>query len=75
MKTKGKVSLKENKKHDVKKTILSLLEKENMTKKEILEQVEQTYSMPKAEVRNIIREVRGDFIKKLNVLQSGFIKI
>lgn len=62
-------------KQEVKKTVLVLLEKENVTKAEIMEDIEKKFVISRAEIRNIIREIRTDLIEKLKVLQSGLIKV
>ena len=73
---KKKTSQKFKKNNDeIRKTVLFLLDKNDVTKAEIVEQIEKKYNISKAEIRNIVREIKTDFITKLNVLQSGMIKV
>ncbi|KAF6242837.1 hypothetical protein C6988_06555 [Nitrosopumilus sp. b1] len=55
--------------------ILSLLDKDGVTKKEIFEQLQEKHKVAPSEIRNSMRQVRADFLKKLNVLQSGVVRI
>ena len=55
--------------------ILSLLDKDGVTKKEIFEQLQEKHKVDPSEIRNSMRQVRADFLKKLNVLQSGVVRI
>lgn len=55
--------------------ILSLLDKDGVTKKEILEVLQEKHKVDPSEIRNSMRQVRADFLKKLNVLQSGVVRI
>lgn len=55
--------------------ILSLLDEDNITKKQILEKIEQEFDVNKPQIRTIMREMRSDFVKKLKILQSGIVGI
>ena len=55
--------------------ILSLLDEDNITKKQILEKIEQEFDVNKPQIRTIMREMRSDFVKKLRILQSGIVGI
>ncbi len=68
MKSKQKTSMKNYDTDDVKNKILSLLDK-GVKKDKILKTLEQEFKVTNSDLRNIIRSIRADFIKKLNVLQ------
>lgn len=55
--------------------ILSLLEDDHITKKQILETIEKEFDVNKPQIRTIMREMRSDFVKKLKILQSGIVGI
>ena len=55
--------------------ILSLLDKDGVTKKEILEVLQEKHKVDPSDIRNSMRQVRADFLKKLNILQSGVVRI
>ena len=71
---KNKTNSNKNK-NEIKKTIFVLLDKTNITKDQIVDQIEEKYNIPRPEIRNIVREIKTDFRNKINVLQSGVIKI
>ena len=75
MKTKQKTSLTQETKQDIRKTILTLLEEEKITKDEIFQSVQTNYGVATSELRTIVREIRSDFLNKLNVLQSGIVRL
>ena len=75
MKTKQKTSLSQQTKRDIRNEILGLLEEEKMTRDEIFESVQNEYSVATSELRVIVREIRTDFLNKLNVLQSGIVRL
>ena len=68
MKSKQKISMKSYDTNDVKNRILSLLDK-GVKKDKILKTLEHEFEVTNSDLRNIIRSIRTDFIKKLNVLQ------
>lgn len=74
MKTKQALSMKKNA-QNLYDEILSLLDKDGVTKKEILEVLQEKHKVDPSEIRNSMRQVRADFLKKLNVLQSGVVRI
>ena len=59
---------------DVKNKILSLLD-EGVKKDEILQTLEHEFEIKNSDLRNAIRSIRADFIKKLNVLQPGALRL
>ena len=59
---------------DVKNMILSLLDK-GVKKDEILQTLEHEFEIKNSDLRNVIRSIRSDFIKKLNVLQPGALRL
>jgi len=59
---------------DVKNKILSLLDGE-VKKDEILKTLEHEFQITNSDLRNVIRSIRADFIKKLNVLQPGALRL
>ena len=75
MTTKQKTSLTQKTKQNIRHEILSLLEEEKMTRDEIFESVQNEYSIATSELRVIVREIRTDFLNKLNVLQSGIVRL
>ena len=75
MKTKQKLTLSQKTKQDVRQQILCLLEKKKITRDEIFASVQDEYAIPTSELRVIVREIRTDFLKKLNVLQSGIVRL
>ncbi len=60
--------------NDVKNKILSLLDGE-VKKDEILKTLEHEFQITNSDLRNVIRGIRADFIKKLNVLQPGALRL
>ncbi len=72
---KSEPSQTKQKKQQVKTQIHQLLEEGEYSKKQIIEQIEQSFDIKKSEIRGIIKEIRSDFVKKLNVLQSGVLGI
>ena len=74
MKSKQKISLENYDKEDVKNKILSLLDEE-VKKDEILKTLEHEFQITNSDLRNVIRSIRADFIKKLNVLQPGALRL
>ncbi len=74
MKSKQKISLKNYDTDDVKNKILSLLDEE-VKKDEILKTLEHEFQITNSDLRNVIRSIRADFIKKLNVLQPGALRL
>ena len=75
MKTKQKTFLKSDSKQDIRDAILSMLEQEKVTKDEIFESIQSEYDVATSELRTIIREIRTEFLTKLNVLQSGIVRL
>ena len=75
MTTKQKTSLSQKAKLDIRHEILSLLEEDKITRDEIFESVQNEYSIATSELRVIVREIRTDFLNKLNVLQSGIVRL
>ena len=75
MTTKQKTSLSQKTKQNIRHEILSLLEEEKITRDEIFESVQNEYSIATSELRVIVREIRTDFLNKLNVLQSGIVRL
>jgi len=59
---------------DVKNKILSLLDK-GVKKDKILKTLEHEFEVTNSDLRNIIRSIRADFIKKLNVLQPDAVHL
>ncbi len=74
MKSKQKTSMKNYDTDDVKNKILSLLDK-GVKKDKILKTLEHEFEVTNSDLRNIIRSIRTDFIKKLNVLQPGAVHL
>jgi len=74
MKSKQKISMKNYDADDVKNRILSLLDGE-LKKDEILKTLEHEFQVTNSDLRNVIRSIRADFIKKLNVLQPGALRL
>lgn len=74
MKSKQKTSMKNYDTDDVKNKILSLLDK-GVKKDKILKTLEHEFEVTNSDLRNIIRSIRTDFIKKLNVLQPGALRL
>ncbi len=60
--------------NDVKNRILSLLDK-GVKKDKILKTLEHEFEVTNSDLRNIIRSIRADFIKKLNLLQPGAVHL
>ena len=75
MTTKQKTSLSQKTKQNIRHEILNLLEEEKITRDEIFEYVQNEYSIATSELRVIVREIRTDFLNKLNVLQSGIVRL
>jgi hypothetical protein len=74
MKSKQSVSMKKYDTNDVKTKILSLLD-EGIKKEEILQTLQHEFEITNSELRTVIRGIRNDFIKKLNVLQPGALRL
>jgi len=74
MKSKQKISMKNYDADDVKNRILSLLDGE-AKKDEILKTLEHEFQVTNSDLRSVIRSIRADFIKKLNVLQPGALRL
>ncbi len=74
MKSKQKISMKSYDTNDVKNRILSLLDK-GVKKDKILKTLEHEFEVTNSDLRNIIRSIRADFIKKLNLLQPGAVHL
>jgi hypothetical protein len=74
MKSKQSVSMKNHDTNDVKTKILSLLD-EGVKKEEILKTLQHEFEITNSDLRNVIRGIRADFIKKLNVLQPGALRL
>ena len=74
MKTKQTLSMKRTT-QNLYDEILSLLDKDGVTKKEILEVLQEKHKVDPSDIRNSMRQVRADFLKKLNILQSGVVRI
>ncbi len=74
MKSKQKISMKSYDSNDVKNRILSLLDK-GVKKDKILKTLEHEFEVTNSDLRNIIRSIRTDFIKKLNVLQPDAVHL
>jgi len=74
MKSKQKISMKNYDTNDVKNKILSLLDK-GVKKDKILKTLEHEFEVTNSDLRNIIRSIRADFIKKLNLLQPGAVHL
>jgi len=74
MKSKQKISMKNYETDDVKNKILSLLD-EGVKKDEILQTLAHEFEIKNSDLRNVIRSIRADFIKKLNVLQPGALRL
>ncbi len=74
MKSKQKTSMKNYDTDDVKNKILSLLDK-GVKKDKILKTLEHEFEVTNSDLRNIIRSIRADFIKKLNLLQPGAVHL
>ena len=75
MKTKQKSSLTLQSKQDIRNTILDMLEQDQITREEIFESVQSSYGVGTSELRTIVREIRTEFLTKLNVLQSGIVRL
>ena len=75
MKTKQKLTLSQKTKQDIRQEILSLLEEEKITRDEIFKSVQDEYAIATSELRVIVREIRTEFLNKLNVLQSGIVRL
>ena len=75
MKTKQKSSLTLQSKQDIRNTILEMLEQDQITREEIFESVQSSYGVGTSELRTIVREIRTEFLTKLNVLQSGIVRL
>ena len=60
--------------NDAKKKILSLLD-EGVKKEEIIKTLRNEFEMTNSDLRSVIRAIRADFIKKLNVLQPGALRL
>ena len=74
MKSKQKISMKNYDTNDVKNRIFSLLDK-GVKKDKILKTLEHEFEVTNSDLRNIIRSIRADFIKKLNLLQPGAVHL
>jgi len=74
MKSKQKTSMKNYDTDDVKNKILSLLDK-GVKKDKILKTLKHEFEVTNSDLRNIIRSIRTDFIKKLNLLQPGAVHL
>ena len=74
MKSKQKISMKNYDTNDVKNRILSLLDK-GVKKDKIIKTLEHEFEVTNSDLRNIIRSIRADFIKKLNLLQPGAVHL
>lgn len=59
----------------IKMQIYRLLDEGKYSKKQIIEKIEEAYGVKKSEIRVIMKEVRSDYVKKLNILQSGVLGI
>ncbi len=59
----------------IKTQIYRLLDEGKYSKKQIMEKIEEAYGVKKSEIRVIMKEVRSDYVKKLNILQSGVLGI
>ena len=75
MKTKQKSSLTVQSKQDIRNAILEMLEQDQITREEIFESVQSSYGVGTSELRTIVREIRTEFLTKLNVLQSGIVRL
>ena len=75
MKTKQKSSLTLQSKKDIRNSILEMLEQDQITREEIFESVQSNYGVGPSELRTIVREIRTEFLNKLNVLQSGIVRL
>ena len=75
MKTKQQTSLKLDSKQDIRDAILGMLEKDKVTKDEIFESIQSDYGIATSELRAIVKEIRTEFLTKLNVLQSGIVRL
>lgn len=75
MKTKQQTSLKLDSKQDIRDAILGMLEKDKVTKDEIFESIQSDYDIATSELRAIVKEIRTEFLTKLNVLQSGIVRL
>lgn len=75
MKTAQKSSLKSDSNHDIRNAILNMLEKEKITREEIFESIQSDFEIETSELRGIVREIRTEFLKKLNILQSGIVRL
>lgn len=75
MKTKQKLALSQKTRHEVREQILTLLEEKKITRDDIFKSVQEEYTIPTSELRVIVREIRTEFLNKLNVLQSGIVRL
>jgi len=75
MRTKQKTSLTQNTKHHIRQEILTLLEDEKITRNEIFHSVQAEHEVTTSEFRAIVREIRTEFLHKLDVLQSGIVRL
>ncbi len=75
MKTKQKSSLTLKSKQDIRGAILDMLEQDQITREEIFQSVQSDYGVGTSELRTIVREIRTEFLNKLNVLQSGIVRL
>ena len=75
MKTKQQTSLKIDSTQDIRDAILGMLEKDKVTKDEIFESIQSDYDIATSELRAIVKEIRTEFLTKLNVLQSGIVRL
>lgn len=74
MKSKQNTSMKNFETNDVKAKILSLLD-EGIKKEDILKTLQHEFEITNSDLRNVIRGIRADFIKKLNVLQPDALRL
>ena len=74
MKSKQSVSVRSDDTTEIKKKLLSLLD-EGMKKEEILKTLQEEFEMTNSDLRSVIRGIRADFIKKLNILQPGALRL
>lgn len=72
---KTELSPTKQKNQQIKIQIYRLLEEGSYSKKQIIEKIEESYDVKKSEIRGIMKEIRSDFVKKLNILQSGVLGI
>ena len=62
-------------KKEVKNEILSMLDQNDITKKDIFDNIQDDFKINDSDLRVIFREIRSDFLKKLTVLQSGVVRV